>query len=273
MAAPVYTIQVQVNPTQTIALRLPLKQAPNDMVPYELQQYYSRDIWLARQRAVLMKGSRYLKPRFEIFWAVFMVLAMLAVPIVTYYLVLNALPVPANRTPIGQFDGHQVFEDNRPWQARGASLGALIGLILLGWVPFYAWKAHGKRQVNQMLRKFSAEDAAVAGPNVQVPQWSMKMPGMGSKALHILISYPRPMVTPFQVGLPPYLVNPPMDPTTGGYYVQPNQAAGQPHHAPGNAMAGVPLYNERDEKVPDYTGPMHDTYLLHEKEVFEDIKV
>ena len=34
-----------------------------------------------------------------------------------------------------------------------------------------------------MLRKFSAEDAAVAGPNVQVPQWSMKMPGMGSKAL------------------------------------------------------------------------------------------
>ena len=34
-----------------------------------------------------------------------------------------------------------------------------------------------------MLRKFSAEDAAVAGPNAQVPQWSMKMPGIGSKAI------------------------------------------------------------------------------------------
>lgn len=32
-----------------------------------------------------------------------------------------------------------------------------------------------------MLAKFSAEDAAVKG--AQVPQWSMKMPGIGSKAL------------------------------------------------------------------------------------------
>ena len=70
-----------------------------------------------------------------------------------------------------------------------------------------------------------------------------------------------------------YLVNPPMDLAAGGYYMQPNQATGQPHHASGNAMSGVPLYNERDEKVPDYTGPSHDTYLPHEKEAFEDIKV
>lgn len=43
-----------------------------------------------------------------------------------------------------------------------------------------------------MLAKFSAEDAAVKGPGAQVPQWSMKMPGIGSKALvsssYVLVS-------------------------------------------------------------------------------------
>ena len=73
--------------------RLAINQAPNDSVPYELQKYvstlnvspriyaltrsqYSKDIWAARQRAVLMKGSRYLKPRFEIIFAVFMFLCV-----------------------------------------------------------------------------------------------------------------------------------------------------------------------------------------------------
>ena len=72
------------------------------------------------------------------------------------------------------------------------------------------------------------------------------------------------MVTPFQVGLPPvspyirvgsglylrqitltlcaqYLVNPPMDPAVGGYYMQANHAQGQAIHQPMNGMAGVPL--------------------------------
>ena len=70
-----------------------------------------------------------------------------------------------------------------------------------------------------------------------------------------------------------YLVNPPMDPAVGGYYMQANHAQGQSIHQPMSAVSGVPLYNERDEKVPDYTGPIHDTYLPHEKESFEDIKV
>ncbi|EJF65411.1 hypothetical protein DICSQDRAFT_124598 [Dichomitus squalens LYAD-421 SS1] len=268
-APPMYTA----NPTQVIALNLPINQAPNDSVPYELQKYYSKDIWAARQRAVLMKGSRYLKPRFEIIFAVFMFLSMLAVPIVIYYVALHTLP--AHLTQVGEtFNGERIFNDDRVWEARAASVGALVGLILLGWVPLFIWKARGKRQVNQMLRKFSVEDAAVAGPSAQVPQWSMKMPGIGSKAIHLMISYPRPpMSSPFQLGLPPYLVNPPMDPAAAGYYMQASHAPGQPHHAPGNAMSGIPLYNENEEKIPDYSGPTNDTYLPHEKERFEDIKV
>ena len=73
-----------------------------------------------------------------------------------------------------------------------------------------------------------------------------------------------------------YLVNQPIDPNAGSYYtpyMAPGHAQGQPHHAPPNNMAAVPLYNDRDEKIPEYSGPTSDTYLPHEKERFEDIKV
>ena len=79
---------------------------------------------------------------------------MLAVPIATYYLVLNALPLPPNRPPIGTFEGQPVFVDNRPWQARGASLGALLGLIVFGWVPFYIWKAQVSRRRIRCFRAY-----------------------------------------------------------------------------------------------------------------------
>ena len=39
-----------------------------------------------------------------------------------------------------------------------------------------------------MLQKFSAEDAAVAGSSARIPEWAMKMPGIGSKALVRTIS-------------------------------------------------------------------------------------
>ncbi|KAI0675194.1 hypothetical protein C8Q78DRAFT_1010929 [Trametes maxima] len=275
MAAPYAT---QYSSIQNIALRLPVNQAPSETVPYDLQRYYSRDVWVARQRAVLTKGSRYLKPRFEIIFTTFMLLALFAVPIVIYYVVLNALP-----KQIVTFEnsrGRTVeVGDERFWQARAASIGTFVGLLVLGWGPFFLWKANGKRQVNTMLRKFSAEDAAVAGPGSQTPQWSMKMPGIGSKAIHLFISYPRPiMATPYAPGaqLPPYLVNPPMDAGAGGFYgtyMAPGHAQGQPHHAPSDNMQGVPLYNEHDEKIPEYSGPTSDLYLLHEKERFEDVKV
>lgn len=268
-----YTVRVEVNPTQTIALRLPKHLPPNDTVPYELQPYYSRDVWVARQRAVLTKGSRYLKPRFEIIFTVFMVLASFALPITIYYVLLNVLPERLEHFR----DGNRVFTtDDRFWQARAASFGVFVGILLLGWLPFFLWKARGKRTVNQMLAKFSAEDAAVKGS--QVPNWSMKMPGIGSKALHVMITFPRPpMITPFQMSgsLPPYLVNQPIDPNVPNYfpYMGPGHAQGAPHHAPPSNVPGVPLYNERDEKIPEYSGPTADTYLPHEKERFEDIKV
>lgn len=105
------------------------------------------------------------------------------------------------------------------------------------------------------------------------------------------------MVTPFQMGatlpsvssqLPPctpfqsftvfssqYLVNQPIDPNGGNYFphMGPGHMQGQHHYGPNGNLAGVPLYNTNDEKIPEYSGPTSDTYLPHEKERFEDIKV
>ncbi|KAI8972263.1 hypothetical protein BD414DRAFT_500730 [Trametes punicea] len=266
MAAP---FAVPYSPIQNIALRLPVNQAPSETVPYDLQRWYSRDVWVARQRAVLNKASRYMKPRFEYIFAIFMLLASFAVPVTVYYVLLNVLP--EHDVDVERFDGRVVaVDDQRFWQARAASIGAFLGLLILGWVPFFLWKAHGKRQVNEMLRKFSAEDAAFAGPGAQAPQ---------CRAIHLIISYPRPYApTPYAPGaqLPPYLVNPPQDPAANAFYapyMASGHVQGQPHHAPSENAGGVPLYNEHDEKIPEYTGPAYGTYLPHEKEGFEDVKV
>ena len=71
-----------------------------------------------------------------------------------------------------------------------------------------------------------------------------------------------------------YLINQPIDPNVGGYYQQSYlPPPGAPPHFAGAGAGGVPLYNEHNEKIPDYTGPTSDAYLPHEKERFDDVRV
>ena len=64
-----------------------------------------------------------------------------------------------------------------------------------------------------------------------------------------------------------YLINQPIDPNVGGYYQQSYlPPPGAPPHFAGAGAGGVPLYNEHNEKIPDYTGPTSDAYLPHEKD-------
>lgn len=57
-----------------------------------------------------------------------------------YYLVLNSLP----RTTETFNDHGRNFsvDEQQYWQARAASIGALLGIVFLGWAPFFLWKAH-----------------------------------------------------------------------------------------------------------------------------------
>ncbi|KAH9929523.1 uncharacterized protein BXZ73DRAFT_102053 [Epithele typhae] len=277
MSGPAPLYLVQGNPMQTMALRLNPDHGPSDSIPHELQKYYSPDVWVARQRAVMTKGGRYLKPRFDIAFAVFMFIGALALPIAIYYVALHALP---NKEKVFQeANGRVLVEDDRFWEARAISGASLIGFLLLGWGPFFFWKAQGKRQVNQMLQRFRAEDAAMAGPNATIPEWTMNMPSMGSKALHVMITYPRPpMMTAFQVGvqLPPYIVNQPVDPNGARYYQQYAPPAGAPpgRRTSTGSAGSIPLYGSHNEKIPDYSGPTSNAYMPRdEKDGFDDIRV
>ena len=167
-----------------------------------------------------------------------------------------------------------------------------------------------------MLQKFSVEDAAVAGSNTRIPQWSMKMLSVGSKALvrplrhlrssreaHVLPACHDHVPPPADVALPgrreppagelpvlraypvgvlirspsraQYLVNQPIDPAAAAYYQQQQfvPPLGPPPHLAAGGNNGVPLYDDNDEKIPAYTAPAQGTYIPHEKERFEDIRV
>lgn len=123
---------------------------------------------------MLTKGSRYLKPRFEIIFAIFMLLyvppcfptphwsisiscithprrASFSVPIVIYYVVLHALPDQHVR--VTEHNGRVVTLNEEPtWQARAASLGVLLGLLLFGWGPFFLWKANVRLPSSPLLQ-------------------------------------------------------------------------------------------------------------------------
>ncbi|OBZ67214.1 hypothetical protein A0H81_12853 [Grifola frondosa] len=255
---------------ETMEIRLPINSAPSETVPYDLQQYYTKEVWVARQRAILLKGSRYLKPRFEVIWTVFIALSVVAVPIAVYYVLLNTLPEGQQFEEFVDGGRFVSNESDRYWQARAASFGVLFAVLLVGFLPILVWKHVGKNRVNAMLRKFSEEDRAMRGPNADVPVWGIKMPGLGKSALNLTITYAAPpRTTAFRPGsqLPPYIASAPADPAVAAYY------AGYLNAQPQSQGQGLPLFNDRDEKVPDYTGPTGDIYTPgDEKNPFEDVK-
>ncbi|GBE80994.1 hypothetical protein BKA93DRAFT_245782 [Sparassis latifolia] len=237
-----------------IYLRLPVDEPPPEMVPYELRRYISTEAWQARLRAVLRKGSRYCKPAFDTIWAIITFILTLAAPIAIYFVMLDVLPHP--QEVVFDFWPYGWTDESRYWKARLIALGVFFGVVLLSVVPMLLWKLSGKSSVNKMLQKFEAEDRAVRDPDTQIPTYRIRMPGIGHSALNLKITMPpAPMTntTSFQPGSQPapFVVNPPTDPSAAAYpyYTQPGQAQ---LNVP---LDGVPLYNNFDEKIPDYSGP------------------
>ncbi|OCH88861.1 hypothetical protein OBBRIDRAFT_836240 [Obba rivulosa] len=256
-----------------IRLRLPPGDVPQENVPYELQPYISPEAWQARLRAVTRKGARWIHPRFDLLWLILNFVAGIAVPVAVYYVALHALTKHDNDTlnnDIFEFNEFDNDDIDHYWDARLIAIGTGLGVTLLFWVPMLLWKQSGKNQVNTMLERFEVEDRAVRDASVKLPTYRIRMPGINARALKLDIKLPVvPTMTSFQPGaqLPPYLVNPPAMP---GYVPM----ASDPSW---NAMrGGVPLYNERDDKVPEYTDPSGDFALpLDEKHAsdFEDVAV
>jgi len=198
-------------------------------------------------------------------WGILTFIATLAVPIAMYYVALRVLPhasddVKFDYWPYGWDDASRI------WKARGISIGAFFGVLILMWVPMLLWKLHGKSQVNKMLQRFENEDRAVR-PNVPLPTYRIAMPAIGGSALVLTVTVPgAPAPTSFQASSQPptYVVNAPVDPRAAAY--------GQGQAPPSMSDQGVPLYNQFDEKIPDYTGPPPGMYV-GEKEEYETVQV
>ncbi|EMD37372.1 hypothetical protein CERSUDRAFT_114044 [Gelatoporia subvermispora B] len=258
----------------TLRMRLVPGDAPQETVPYDLQPYISPEAWQARMRAVTNKGARWIHPKFDALFLILNFIVGIAVPVAVYYVALHQLTKNDKQT----FDNDPFFDDRfdddndveHYWDARLIAFGAWLGATLLFWVPMLLWKQSGKSQVNTMLERFEVEDRAVRDTRMALPTYRIRMPGIGAKALKLDIKVPpAPAMSSFQPGaqLPPYLVNPPAMP---GYVPMASDPSWNA------ARGGVPMYDERDDKVPDYSGPTGDFALpLDEKRAsdFEDVAV
>lgn len=136
---------------------------------------YTQDVWGPRISAVTRRASNYYKYTLELIWLIGTFAAVIAGPIVVYYVVLNNTPEPST---IGEND-HEHFRSSfdRYWKARLAGFGTFVGLMILTFVPMHMWKNAGKKAVNEMLQQYEAQDRA-ARPGAAVPTLRMKMPGV-----------------------------------------------------------------------------------------------
>ena len=89
----------------------------------------------------------------------------LALPIALYYILLNVLPQQLNRFEEG--NGRFFVTDDRFWQARAASLGAFFGLLLLGWLPFFLWKAHVSSHPAFSAQRIADDHGAISRASVR----------------------------------------------------------------------------------------------------------
>lgn len=244
-------------------------QEPSPAVPFELQRFYTQDTWGPRISAITKKASRYYKPGFEWTWLIVSFVLLLGAPIAVYFIALDNLPgsddIEIDRDGFVHNDGF-----DRYWKARLISFATWVALMLIVFVPMHVWKNSGKKAVNQMLQNYEAQDRA-ARPGAAVPSLRMKMPGVVTKTIKLVVYIP-PGPSYYQSGanVPPFIANPPQDPARNYYQPPPQQVPvqGGPW-APGGPM-NRSEYNPQDERVPGYEGA---GAYSDEKNPFEDVKV
>lgn len=154
-----------------------MNEPPPETTPYEIQSYVrvltavdiaerahslsqiTPEAFQARMRAVLRKGSRYCRPTFDHIWVGISFLyvlfcsaqlhavlndccsAGLVVPVVVYFVALNALP-KGQENNVDDFWPYGWDDDGRYWKARMIAVASFVGVLLLSWLPMLAWKLY-----------------------------------------------------------------------------------------------------------------------------------
>lgn len=296
-----YGAPVTVVPANLV-LRYPVGETPNTDVPAELRPYYKDDVWASRITAACRTANRYHKRGLEWIYLFVGLGSLIAVPIATYFLAYNALPEdePKDDKKDDHDDDHHFLHFHKPsfdryWKARLIAFAVWIALLFLVFVPMRMWKKKGKTTVNQLLGDWEREDSAVRPAGMPAPSLRMKMPGVVDKNIKFLVTFPP--VAPsgpsmYQPGsnVPPYIANPPSDPSAQAYYQQPPYSGylnangapptGQMGQASGfvgqGPMGGNTPYDPRaagNGYGRPAENPFGDEKAPREQNPFEDVKV
>ncbi|TRM69856.1 hypothetical protein BD626DRAFT_475514 [Schizophyllum amplum] len=214
---------------------------PPVSVPFELQEYVSKDAWASRITTITRTASGFSRPLFEKIWAAFSFLLLMIVPMAISS-VLNA----TLRDP-----------ENLDWRfrAREISLGIFFGLMFLVTMPMVIWKAIGQRHLNRTILRWTQQDNQSQIPSGGRATWSARLPRMFSDQIVVSITVPQgafPSLFHPDAYLPSY-VRGPID-AQAAFYNPYAEKAGQ-GMAPMSTLGSVPLYDERSP--PSYGDEKH----------------
>jgi len=253
----------------TLCLRFAPHDTPETAVPYELRNYYTRDVWGSRVPAVIRKASRYYKQNLEYSWLLLFIASSIAVPIAIYYVCVDRLPLSQAEQLAITSGGYRWWSAgfDRFWKARLTSFSSWFAIALVFYGPILLWKRAGRSSVNKMLQKWENEDQAARPSSSEIPHWHLGYIGIFGSTIRLNITYQ--LIAPlslYQPGanIPSFLVNAPVDHAASYYFSQslrpplsanPYSRSTWQDSNPPRSARGVPLYNELDEKAPAYLGP------------------
>ncbi|KAK7692754.1 hypothetical protein QCA50_004387 [Cerrena zonata] len=252
----------------TIVLQYTPHEYPPTDVPWELRSYYTKEVWEKRLPAITRKASRYYKRHFSTLWLCLLIACSIAVPIGMFYVALDHLPKSQEEKDFEEkekdhffFYWHGGFD--RYWKARLIAFASWVIVMVLFYTPMLMWKSHGKKQVNKQLDKWEKEDRASRSGSNDVPVFKILRIGIFGSTIRLQVRLPSSYipVSSFHpaANLPAYLINgAPDSGMTAFYYghqvplsapVYPQGPITQYPTAPITGLSGIPLYNEKDEKV------------------------
>ncbi|KAL1696304.1 hypothetical protein GGG16DRAFT_108413 [Schizophyllum commune] len=234
---------------------------PPVSVPFELQEYVSKDAWASRITTITRVASSYSKPKLEMIWAILSFLLLTVIPMAIVS-VLNAT----------------LHDDDPQWHfhVREISLGIFLGMMLLFAMPMVIWKAIGQRHLNRTIQRWTQQDNQTLVPGTARANWSARLPRMFSSQIVVSIAVPHgtfPSLFHPDAYLPSF-VRGPIDAQAAYYYpysgsggkAEPNMPhmstiGAVPLYGNGNVNGRPPSYGYGDEKRPfgDYKRSSRDS--------------
>ncbi|KAL1748719.1 hypothetical protein HDZ31DRAFT_79571 [Schizophyllum fasciatum] len=232
-----YNAFAQHKADNVILVYLSPSSPPPVSVPFELQEYVSKDAWASRITTITRTASNYSKPKLEMIWAILSFLLLTVIPMAIVS-VLNATLHP----------------DDPQWHfhVREISLGIFLGMMLLFALPMIIWKAIGQRHLTRTIQRWTQQDNQSLVPGTPRATWSARLPRMFSSQIVVSIAVPQgtfPSLFHPDAYLPSF-VRGPIDAQAAYYY--PYSGGGEKGLPHMSTVGTVPLYGNGNGRPPSY---------------------